>query len=95
MNDYTTPWRVEPEGMIVDGENEPVAVMAGPARPLREVRANASLIAAAPELLAALRECETDEGARCLNDDPRGERARRRLYAINDVVYEALAKVQP
>jgi hypothetical protein len=45
------------------------------------------------DLENALRECVTDDGAHCMNDDVRGERARRRLYAINAVVNSALSKV--
>jgi hypothetical protein len=41
-----------------------------------------------PEIVAVLRECETDDGASSLcREDMTGlERARRRLHAINDLV---------
>jgi hypothetical protein len=45
-------------------------------------------------LLAALRECITDAGARCMNDDVRGERARRRLDAITDTAQAAIAEAE-
>ena len=50
-------------------------------------RANARLIAAAPALLEALRECVTDNpGAACYNT---GKKTRR-LEAINDIVRAAI-----
>ena len=55
--------------------------------------ANARLIAAAPELLAALRECITSEGAACFGDmDNHPEWMQRRLYAISDIARAAIAK---
>jgi hypothetical protein len=58
-----------------------------------ETEANARLIAAAPDLLAALRECITDDGAAALaSDDP--EMMRRRLAAINRVCRAAIAQAE-
>jgi len=59
-----------------------------------EEAANARLIAAAPDLLAALKECITDDGARCLAYGADTPTLRRRLAAINSVARSALAKAQ-
>jgi hypothetical protein len=58
------------------------------------IQANARLIAAAPDLLAALKECITDDGARCLAYGADTPTLRRRLAAINSVARAALAKAQ-
>lgn len=54
-------------------------------------RANARLIAAAPDLYDALAECVSEPGAMCW-DDP--EAAYRRLRAINDLARAALARAK-
>jgi len=61
----------------------------------KEVEANARLIAAAPDLLAALEECITSEGAACFGDiENHPELMQRRLYAIADIAREAIKKAQ-
>ena len=50
--------------------------------------ANARLIAAAPEMLEALRECITDDGAACMNT---GQKSRR-LAEISRLARAAIAK---
>jgi hypothetical protein len=55
--------------------------------------ANARLIAAAPDLLAALELCITSEGAACFSDmNSHPEYMQRRLYAISDLARAAIAK---
>ena len=54
-----------------------------------EAEANARLIAAAPELLEALKECITDDGATGMRSI---ELARKRLAAINKLARAAIAK---
>ena len=54
-------------------------------------RANAALIAAAPNMLEALGECVSEPGAKCW-DDP--EIAYRRLRAINDIARAAIARAE-
>lgn len=57
--------------------------------------ANARLIATAPELLEALRECITSEGAACFGDmDRHPEWMQRRLYTISDIARSAIAKAE-
>ena len=88
-------WYVGASGRIImcrmiAGNNVPVAQITGPL-PNDEIKANARLIAAAPDLLAALRECITDDDAACYRtDDPRV--VHRRLNAINDAARTAIAK---
>lgn len=54
-------------------------------------KANAALIAAAPDLLAALEECITDDpGEACFNTG----RKTRRLQAISDIARAAIAKAR-
>jgi hypothetical protein len=58
-----------------------------------EAEANARLIAAAPELLAALQECITDEGATCFaRRDTHPEYMDRRINYISDIARAAIAK---
>jgi hypothetical protein len=55
----------------------------------------ARLVAAAPKLLAALRECITEPGAACLNGLTRhaeGLLLRRRIEAINELVTTAITQ---
>jgi hypothetical protein len=56
--------------------------------------ANARLIAACPELLAALRECITDEGAHCLAYGSDTPTLRRRIAAINELARAAIRKAE-
>jgi hypothetical protein len=55
----------------------------------RDAEANARLIAAAPEMLEALEECITSEGAMAFRSR---EYAERRIKAINEIVIKAIAK---
>lgn len=57
----------------------------------KEVDANARLIAAAPDLLKALEECITNDGAPAWNDKMM---AFRRLHAISDIAREAIRKAK-
>jgi hypothetical protein len=59
--------------------------------PLPEGEANARLIAAAPDLLKALEECITNDGAPAWNDKMM---AFRRLHAISDIARAAIAKAK-
>jgi len=52
---------------------------------------NAQLVAAAPDLLAALRECITDDGALAMQYD-RNHPAARRMREINRVAQAAIDK---
>lgn len=54
---------------------------------------DARLIAAAPDLLAALRECITEDGAACLQTGS-AVALFRRLQTINDAARAALAKAR-
>ena len=54
--------------------------------------ANARLIAAAPDLLAALQDCITDEGATARKSHAR---AMQRLAYISEIARAAIRKVQP
>jgi hypothetical protein len=54
--------------------------------------ANGRLIAAAPELLGALRECITEENSHCLQHQETPGAMARRLRAINDICRAALKK---
>jgi hypothetical protein len=58
----------------------------------REGEANAILIAAAPELLDALRLCITDDAAHCLQHQETPGAMARRLRAINELARAAIAK---
>lgn len=59
-------------------------------------KANARLIASAPELLEALRQCITEEGATCLvHEGAKGLRFRKmRLDAISEIARAAIAKAE-
>ena len=57
-----------------------------------EAEANSILIALAPEMLEALRECITEDDAPGMQ--PGLGRQRRRLHAINDIARAALAKLE-
>lgn len=82
---YVTVW---------SGRNTHVAYVAtGGPLSNEEIEANICLIAAAPELLAALRECVTEPGAPSirLNDF---EVAERRLAYISEIARRAIAKAE-
>ena len=61
---------------------------------LDELKANARLIAACPDLLAALRKCLTEEGAHCLAYGSDTPTLRRRIAAINELARAAIAKAE-
>lgn len=56
--------------------------------------AHGNLLKSAPQLLAALVDCITDEGARSMTDESRNAAsiARRRLDEINRIAREAIAQ---
>lgn len=56
--------------------------------------ANARLIAAAPEMLEALREVVTEDGANCLAYGTDTPAFRRRIAAINTIARAAIAKAE-
>lgn len=93
--DETWPIVVDKDGGIVANVN----FETGPDHPATRkmpCMANARLIAAAPELLAALTECITSEGAACFGDmKHHPEWMQRRLYAISDIARAAIAKATP
>lgn len=60
----------------------------------KEQACNARLIAAAPDLLAALEECITNEGAHCLAYGADTPTLRARLASINRTARAALAKAK-
>lgn len=60
--------------------------------PLSE--ADRTLIAAAPELLEALRECITEDGARCLANTEHPGLLVRRIQAINAAARAAIARAE-
>lgn len=60
-----------------------------------EAKANARLIASAPDLMAALEGCITSEGAACFGDmKNHPEWMQRRLYAISDIARAAITKAK-
>lgn len=84
-------------GWRIDSDSR--ALMAWAAWPSEEERdsleaeSTARLIAAAPDLLAALRECITEDGAACLQTGS-AVALFRRLQTINDAARAALAKAR-
>jgi len=57
--------------------------------------ANGKLIASAPELLEALEECVTSDGAACFSDmKSNPQRMQSRLHAISDIARAAIAKAR-
>ena len=83
-----------PEGMYLKGlviatEDAAIAHLIEWQAPL-EAEANARLIASAPALLAALKECITEEGAYCLNHDSKAL-LRGRLASITLLAKQAIA----
>ncbi len=69
----------------------PLAYVGGNGQGQEIERANALLIAAAPDLLQALEECITNDGAPAWNDKMM---AFRRLHAISDIARAAIAKAK-
>ena len=59
-----------------------------------ETRANAQLIAAAPEMADVLRYCVTEDGAHCLAYGTDTPKLRARLQAINAIVCPILARLE-
>lgn len=95
------PWRVGDAGMTVFGPKQPdgslpkrIAEVGNPRAILTSdnTKANARLIAAAPELLEALRECITDDNANGMQ--PGLGPQVRRLKAINEIARAAIAKAE-
>jgi hypothetical protein len=90
------PWYIRNNGRH-DGDNTvtskeaDICEMDGGTNDDCVVRANATLIAAAPELLDALRECVTDDNAACWKDD---ESIMRRIMYISRIAREAIAKAE-
>ena len=61
----------------------------------QESEANARLIASAPELLAALQECITEEGATCFaHKDTHPEYMERRINYITNLARAAIANAE-
>jgi hypothetical protein len=56
--------------------------------------ADKALIAAAPDLLAALEQCITEEGAHCLQHQGTPRAMSNRLRSINDIARAAIAKAR-
>ncbi len=69
----------------------PLAYVGGNGQGQEIGQANARLIAAAPDLLQALEECITNDGAPAWNDKMM---AFRRLHAISDIARAAIAKAK-
>lgn len=59
-----------------------------------QAHANARLIAAAPDLLAALEQCLTGDGANCLAYGTDTPSMRRRFAEINRIATEAIRKAK-
>lgn len=101
-NTTSGPWHIglNPGPMIYGPKGEQIADLRGDMLPRDEVRANARLIAAAPDLAArvaelesALRSCITEEGAMCMESRPShaGDTYKRiRLNAISNTARAAL-----
>lgn len=100
MTHTPAPWRVEGLGIYSgspdhkgnytkDTQVFPFYNEDGASDTGKRHEADKRLIEAAPELLEALRECITDDGAACMNT---GQKTRR-LQAINKIALEAIGKV--
>ena len=58
-------------------------------------KADSLLIAAAPDMLAALSECLTDDGAFCMvREHNQAENLKARIRAINATIREVIAKAE-
>ena len=91
------PWHIgmKPGPMVYGPSGEQAAdLRCGAMLPSDEARANLRLIAAAPELLAALEECITEDGAHCASGRELTQALFRRLSAINAVASAAIAKAK-
>lgn len=88
------PWHVgmRPGPIIYGTKGDQVADLRG-FLDIDETSANARLIAAAPCLIEALRECITEDGAACLQTGS-AVALFRRLQTINDAARAALAKAR-
>lgn len=88
------PWHVgmKPGPIIYGTKGDQVADLRG-FLDIDETSANARLIAAAPCLIEALRECITEDGAACLQTGS-AVALFRRLQTINDAARAALAKAR-
>lgn len=64
MNHTPGPWKITDAEFIDDAKGGPVARVYSQMRPKDEWQANAALIAAAPELLEALKALYNPEGSR-------------------------------
>lgn len=76
----------------VNQSTDIIAVMSRSGKTQEEAYANARLIAAAPDMLAALQECITEDGANCLAYGTDTPKLRARLRAINETARAAIAK---
>lgn len=88
------PWILKPYrkdfSIGISGKSEYVVTVTGMSE---KDRANARLIASAPELLEALQECITDAESHCIRQNT-VRAMKHRLSAINAVVLAAIAKAQ-
>ena len=92
------PWTIEAENYITRHGNLVASVarygvgrvINGELLPWKTWQANAKLIAAAPTLLQALRDCITDDSAACFALGEAG--LKRRLEAINAIAKAAIEK---
>jgi hypothetical protein len=92
------PWRIERysdtvtrDGDRIRASNNLIVVNEVWGASLAECDANYRLVAAAPDLLQALIDCITDDGAHCMGtNDP--EKLKARIIAINSTALVALTK---
>lgn len=91
MKHTSAPWRIGDAGLTVFGppNGQPAPEVIASCKK----RANARLIAAAPDLLEALEQCVTDPNAHCFASDEK-EAMYRRLRAINETARAAIAKAK-
>jgi hypothetical protein len=94
MTHTNGPWGIDPSGYIVAFDDATVAktihndVVNG-----EELIANGNLIASAPDLLEALRECITNEGANCFATDTKHS-LKKRIREITEIANAAIAKAE-